>query len=635
MQRIGPQATRGGGKPAGASSPSGIRRDARRYDTSMSKRQSSTRLALGAFLLVAFFPWPAAISQAARPNVVVLVLDQLRADRLHSYGNPRLTSPNIDRLANNGVLFSHFNTVAPWTSPSFGSLHTSLYPSQHGVTLFWRPGMPLIDKDKPTMAEQLQKSGYYTAAFVDNSLAGYPLTGSGFDEYHAGGAAAQDITNRVSAGAAAIYKAPSTTQQVLNWLDVHHAESQPFFLYVHFIEPHSPYNPPQQDDLFKSDEYPNLSDDGYDLVRGGLLRLAMTGDEKAVDRLYQLYDGKIHFVDRYVGQILDRLQSLQLDGNTYILLTSDHGELLYSHPDDFLTFDHRSLYDAVLHIPLIVAGPGIPHGKIVDALASNIDTAPTILALAGAPPISDAEGHALTPLIQGKAVAVNHYLFAEEDTEIPERSVRNMRYKLIRNLWTGEQQLFDLQSDPGELRNVAGENSATVGQLAAQLDAWMKANQPSPSVQMRRWRIYTQPDNIVTIDDMTIGGRFLLTQRQSWHSNQDPGAGAYNGACFWTTGGDGARTAVWRNDNPLIGKYLVSVYFGDPNVGNLATNAPFRVVTKHGSTTVQVNLQQGAGEWKLLGTFEDPRFVELSNAANGVVVADAVRFERIEERASN
>ncbi len=598
----------------------------------MLQKRFSKHLGRGAILFAALFPWPAANGQTSRSNVVVLVLDQLRADQLHGYGNPRLTSPNIDRLAASGVLFSHFNTVTPWTSPSFGALHTSLYPSRHGVTLFWRPGMPLINKDTPTLAGQFQESGYYTAAFVDNSLAGYPLTGSGFDEYHEGSAAAQDITQRDRSAAAPMYKAPATTQQVLSWLDAHRAASQPFFLYVHLMEPHSPYNPPPEDDIFKSEDYPYLSDNGYDLTRGGLLRLAMTGDQKAVDRLYQLYDGKIHFVDRYVGQILDRLQSLQLDGHTYVLLTSDHGELLYSHPNDFLTFDHRSLYDTVLHIPLIVAGPGIPHGRIVDGLASNIDTAPTILDLAGAAPIADAEGHSLAPVIRGETASTSHYLFAEEDVEIPERSVRDMRYKLIRNLWTGEQQLFDLQSDPGELRNVADKNPAVVAQLAVQLDAWMKANQPSSAVQLRRWRIYIQPDKIVTIDDMTIGGRFLLTQRQTWHSNQDPASGAYAGACFWTDGGDGARKAVWRSDNPLLGKYRIAVYFGHPNVGNLATNAPFTVVTKNGSTTVHVNQQQGAGEWKVLGTFEDPRYVELSNAADGVVIADAIRYERIEDR---
>jgi arylsulfatase A-like enzyme len=566
-------------------------------------------------------------AQNAKPNVLVLVLDQLRADQLHCYGNPRQTSPNIDKLASRGVLLSHYYTVAPWTSPSFGTLHTSLFPSKHGVTLFWKPGMPLLNKDVPTLAESFKNGGYRTAAFVDNALGGKPLMGSGFDDFVDGSAAAPDITERA---ARPNIGAPYTTAAVLAWLDSHHDSGQPFFLYVHLLEPHSPYNPPPEDDLFKSDAYPYLTNDGYDLVRGGLLRMAVNGDEKAVERLYQLYDGKIHYVDRYAGEILDRLKSLGLEDNTYVLLTSDHGEMLYTHPDDFLTFDHRSLYDPVMHIPLIVAGPGIPKGEINPALASNVDTAPTLLDLAGAPALDDAEGHSLAPLVEGKVKSVNEYIFGEEDVEIPERSVRSFDYKLIRSLWTGEEQLFALQSDPGELHDVAKANPEVVKRLDAQLDAWMKVNEPSHEVQLRRWKIYTEPLKVVTVDDIGIGAAFLISHRQQWHSDENPASGNYAGASFWTEGGDGSRTALWRGDSPLVGKYKVSVYTGAPNVGALATNARYKIVAEHETQTVVVNQQQGAGQWHLLGTFDNPRFVELSNAANGIVVADAVRFERLE-----
>jgi arylsulfatase len=566
-------------------------------------------------------------AQNTKPNVLVLVLDQLRADELHCYGNPRETSPNIDKLASRGVVLSHYYTVAPWTSPSFGTLHTSLFPSKHGVTLFWTPGMPLLNKDVPTMAESFKNGGYRTAAFVDNALGGKPLMGNGFDDFADGSAAAPDITERAVRPKIG---APYTTAGVLAWLDSHHDSGQPFFLYVHLLEPHSPYNPPPEDDLFKSDAYPYLSNDGYDLVRGGLLRLAVNGDEKAVERLYQLYDGKVHYVDRYAGEILDRLKSLGLEDNTYVLLTSDHGEMLYTHPDDFLTFDHRSLYDPVMHIPLIVAGPGIPKGQVNPALASNLDTAPTLLDLAGAPALDDAQGHSLAPLVEGKVKSANEYIFGEEDVEIPERSVRTLDYKLIRSLWTGEDQLFALQSDPGELHDVAKANPEVVKRLGEQLDAWMKVNEPSREVQLRRWKIYTEPLKVVTVDDIGIGAAFLISHRQQWRSDESPASGNYAGASFWTEGGDGSRTALWRGDSPLVGKYKVSVYTGAPKVGALATNARYKIVAEHETQTVMVNQQQGAGQWHLLGTFDNPRFVELSNAANGIVVADAVRFERIE-----
>ena len=125
------------------------------------------------------------------------------------------------------------------------------------------------------------------------------------------------------------------------------ASLQPFFFFVLFLEPHSPYNPPPEDDIFKTNAYPNETNTGYNLKRGHLFRLAMLGDQKAVERLYELYDGKIHFVDRYVGELMDQVRKMGLIENTLIVLTSDHGEMLYSHPNDFLTFDHRSLYDTV------------------------------------------------------------------------------------------------------------------------------------------------------------------------------------------------------------------------------------------------------------------------------------------------
>src|SRR5262249_20526374 len=112
-----------------------------------------------------------AASPSRKINVLVLVLDQLQADRLHCYGNPRETSPNIDRLAQRGAHFSHFFTVGPWTSPSFASLHTSLYPSRHGIGLEWKPipGVPLIDKDTPMMVPVFKEHGYSTTAYVNNA----------------------------------------------------------------------------------------------------------------------------------------------------------------------------------------------------------------------------------------------------------------------------------------------------------------------------------------------------------------------------------------------------------------------------------------------------------------------------------
>jgi hypothetical protein len=327
--------------------------------------------------------------------------------------------------------------------------------------------------------------------------------------------------------------------------------------------------------------------------------------------------------------LLEHLRKLGLEENTLIVLTSDHGELMYSHPKDYLTFDHRSPYDAVLHIPFIAAGPGVPAGRVVDGIASSLDSASTMLELAMLPNLPGAQGKSLLRAIQGKERSLNPFVFAEEDTAIPWRSVRNDRYKLVLNLWSGEKQLYDLERDPGEQVDASSENPEMFKTLAARLQEWMRENQPAREKQRARWKIYVHPEVIQIFDDQTIGGRMQLNGG-GWQSDASPESGNYEGGCFWTEAGDGSRTAIWRGDNPMIGTYRVSAFYGRPAVGKLATNAPFTIVTEGGSNTVRVNFNEGAGQWNPLGTFTDPRYVSLSNAADGIILVDAVQFERLD-----
>ncbi len=567
------------------------------------------------------------LAQNAKPiNVIVISLDQLRADRVHCLGNPRETTPNLDRLASEGVLFTRYYSVSPWTAPSYATLMTSLYPSMHGVTLMWHPGDVLIDPSTPVLAEIFKDHGYHTAAFVNNGVAGEALTGRGFDEYDQGQPNGQvkDITQR---GGEGYNLAPDTTEKILPWLDQH--KDRPFFLFVLFLEPHSPYNPPPEDDIFKTDAYPDQSNTGYDLQRGHLFRLAMLGDPKAIQRLYDLYDGKVHFVDRYVGKLMDHLKEAGLSDHTLLVVTSDHGELLYSHPGDFLTFDHRSLYDPVMHIPFIMAGPGVPKGKVIRAQASNIDSAPTILSLAGIAPPADAEGRSLVPEIDGKVKAGDKYVYGEEDVVAPLRSVRTERYKLIENLWTGKIQLFDTIHDPGEMHDLYGHEPGVQAELLGKLQAWMAANHSSLEERMAQWKRYAEdPRNKEVItDDQTIGGHMLTAG--IWHADDSGQNAGYGGGCLWTEAGDGSRTATWRVDNPLIGQYQIFLYYGHPSAGTLATNAKIEIGTDDKQRTATVDFNHGAGEWNLLGTFRDPRDVKITNAANGAVIADAVKFVRV------
>ena len=563
-----------------------------------------------------------------KPNIILVSLDQCQADQLHAYGNPRATSPNLDRMAREGVRFARFYSAAPWTAPSYSSMMTSEYPSHHGVTVFFPRDAEAQKADAVMLAEWLKKLGYQTAAFVNNSVAGRNITGRGFEEYDEGQRRPPSITERQGLQNPE-YQAPAVTDRIVRWLQQKH--QKPFFLFLLYFEPHSPYNPPPEHDIFKSGPYANETNTGWDVKAGRLFRWADLGDPNAIARMTQLYDGKIHFVDSYFGKVLETLRASSLDKNTIVLLTSDHGEMLYSHPQDFLTFDHRSLYDQVMHVPGIVWGAGVPRGKTIDALATHIDIAPTLLDLAGLPPKPGSQGESLVPLIRGSKAGVHEYLFGEEDILVPLRSVRDERYKLILDERDGRKQLFDDREDPGEHRDIASKDPQIVARLSAVLERWRKANEPPPAERDALWRkLVARGPSTLIVDEVTTGAHLQL-HGAGWKMADEPSN--YLGGCFWTAparAGEDARTATWRADNPMLGRYRISIWYGKLPQGGEATDAAFRVWTKDGAKSFRIDQTKRGGAWQELGVFEDPLNVSLDNRANGSVIVDAVKFERIE-----
>lgn len=561
-------------------------------------------------------------------NIILVSMDQCQADQLHAYGNPRATSPNLDRMAREGVRFARFYSAAPWTAPSYSSMMTSEYPSRHGVTIFFPRDMEAQKPETVMLAEWLKKQGYETAAFVNNSVAGHNITGRGFDEYDEGQRRPSSITERKGLQNPE-YQAPAVTERVLKWLGEKH--DKPFFLFLLYFEPHSPYNPPAEHDIFKGGVYANETNTGWDVKAGRLFRWADLGDQNAIDRMTQLYDGKIHFVDSYFGRVLQKLRDSGLERNTIVLMTSDHGELLYSHPEDFLTFDHRSLYDQVMHVPGILWGGGVPRGKTIDALATHIDIAPTLLDLAGLPQKPGSQGESLAPLIRGTKKKAHDYLFGEEDILVPLRSVRNERYKLILNERTGAKQVFDDAEDRGEHHDIAAQHPQIAAQLSAVLDRWRQANEPSPGAREAKWRkIVAQNPPTLIVDEVTTGAHLQL-HGSGWKKADDKAN--YLGGCFWTEAarpGEEVRTATWRADNPMLGRYRIWIWYGSLPQGGAATNTAFSVSAKGGVKSFRIDQTKETGGWRQLGVFEDPLNVSLNNRANGRVIVDAVKFERIE-----
>lgn len=584
-------------------------------------------------------------------NIVLITPDQMRADSMHAYGYPLQDTPNIDQLADHGVTFLRAYSAGAWTTPSFTSIFTGLFPIVHGMTLppyqagcgamITRPvesaGLApadlLLSPDKPVIPDILKKHGMITAADVANCWAIWDMWNRSWD-YR------QMIYTKLPRSdnwfASSLYlTAPQTTSWAEQWLSKH--GTHPFFLWVHYMEPHSPYNAPESYDRFKTpDDYPNMKDSVE------LHAMAKVGNQHAIRRLKQLYAAKILYVDHYIGELLKYIDKQGLDKNTIVILMSDHGQLLYSHPQDFNTDDHRSLYDTNLHVPLIIRGPGLPAGVRTKAIVSDYDILPTILDLEGIAVPSWTDGKSLKPVLVQGAQQVHQYVYAEETVLTPQVSVRNTRYKLIESLRSGKIQCFDDAHDPSEthsdckqipveasvLKSVLDRHIQSAIQKAKSYSDW-KNNQTVAVVEQRDSAVLkaVAPKSLVLSPAAPDGAHFQLTGRL-WSHGKDK-----SGLAFWAPPGATTAIAMWRSDTPLIGEYEVSVRYGDVSGLNqtLARNANYVVHFKGGSLGFSVNQNERQDQWVPLGRFHDPVSVVLTNLADGPVVAESTRFIKVGE----
>ncbi|MGH9470625.1 MAG: sulfatase-like hydrolase/transferase, partial [Terriglobia bacterium] len=515
-----------------------------------------------------------------------------------------------------------------------------------------------LSPDKPILPELLKPAGMITAADNANCWSVWDIASRGWDtlKFFPG----YQLRVPGHAGASSFYlTAPQTTQWAVDWLKAHHDSR--FFLWVHYMEPHTPYNAPEEYDRFKTpDDYPDLtvSNPGD---TPGLYPMATLGDARAIRRLDQLYAAKILYMDHYVGEFLDTVRSLGLKQNTIVILVSDHGQLLFSHPKDFNTDDHRSLYDADQHVPLIFWGPGITAGRRVAALAGQYDLVPTILSLEGLPLPKLTDGHSLVPVLNGSEEQADQYVYGEETAQTPQYSIRTERYKVIETMRTGAIQCFDLLVDPNEQRSICGAIPQTAATLKAALDAHI-AQMIHEAHSFPDWEhnqalaVLEQRDSpqLAELAPRSIevgdgGAGFQLSGRPLWRlvatstglvwneSGPLASAGAWNVPPnrmeFRAPAGDGAAWARWRFDTPMIGNYEVAVRWRrDKAAGqSLAANADFLVRFKGGSQGVLVDLNNPPKrrKWLVLGAFHDPISVTLSNRADGPIVAVRVRFTQV------
>lgn len=587
-------------------------------------------------------------------NVILITPDQMGADYMHTYGYSFADTPNIDQLASEGTVFTRMYAGAPWTTPSFGIIFTGLFPTVHGMTLppyegcgpsisqpltdGKVPAVPtnlLLSPNKPILPEMLKTHGMITAADNSNCWSIWDIVHRGWDSFKFFPGYQLPVAGHP--GSSSFYlTAPHTTAWAVQWLKEHH--DQRFFFWIHYMEPHAPFNEPPEYDRFKELEAdPNFPDNAQ------LHQSAKLHNMDAIRRMQELYAGKILYVDHYIGQLLTTIRALGLDKNTIIILTSDHGQLLYSHPEDFNTADHRSLYNADLHVPLMIVGPGIPSGKRVDDLVSNYDILPTIMSLENLPIPAQADGVSLKPVIEGGSIKAPHqYLFAEETNLKPQYSVRDNRYKVIETMPTGTIQCFDEATDSQELHSVCAQIPQKASELKAVLDKHIQKmieqarsyadwkNNPALAVLEQRDSGTLKTLSLPSLMISPPGGPHFQLSGRAW--SLDHASNNFRKFAYWAPSGPADASAIWRSDTPLIGDYKISVWYGSIEESGIkqATDAAYTVHFKGGSLSFPVDQTQDQGEWRMIGVIHDPTYVELTNRANGAVVAGAVKFVKDE-----
>ena len=413
-------------------------------------------------------------------NVIWFVLDTLRSDHLHCYGYARETSPHIDRLAAEGALFEDSYASAIATGPGFTSLFTGLAAINHGFYLTpWNvPNAPLLDDRIVTLPELIQARGDITTAAFDNLV--------NFRSHMKQFVRGFEFYTNVTRSPAWLHHhviADEVNHRLLPWLEQHADED--WFIFVHYWDPHTPYNMP---DAFRGrfsyasgDLAVQTAPDGYAYVPGWGLADRVPGDDQlSID----LYDDEVFYADHCIGQVRSKLEALGLLDETAIIVTADHGEDLDLHG----LWGHGTVHETTIRVPLIVRDPRyVSQGKRIRGFVQHADNLPTILEVLSAadrPPferVSQAQsmpdlptrfdGESLLPLVRsGGERAMPEEIVVESGQH---RAYIAPPWKLIWHKDGRQSELYHLENDPLELYDRAEAERSVVDELSEKLRQWV------------------------------------------------------------------------------------------------------------------------------------------------------------------
>ncbi|MFP6584383.1 MAG: sulfatase [Candidatus Hydrogenedentota bacterium] len=422
-----------------------------------------------------------------RKNIVLITADTMRADFTSAYGGP-VPTPNLDRLAARGTRINQYYSVAPWTVPSFAGFFSSKYPPS--ITLntpndkrmeelsYYRDMQTYWEGEEgESLVQNLSESGYTTYALVGNfALYGHNWLLGDFDHQKLMPMLLNEwkgpLAKLPMLGASIRKFAPEKyelrpfdyTRAITEYAQafIRFRTEGNFFLWAHYFDPHTPYDPPQ--------EYRRVAEEPFDFFPMGATPEML---EKH-DYVQSLYEGEIRYVDESVGRILYTLKLQGLEDNTYVMFSSDHGEEFWDHGG----FGHgHTVFNEQLRVPFMIAGPDIATGVIAHPV-SSIDIIPTLAELTGEEAYAEWRGTSIADLLRGHDTKPAHRpVFAQATGLLPPspeplQTVIDWPFKLIRGMESDTYLLYNLKNDPGEKHNLAKQNLAQQQKLAKMLAHW-------------------------------------------------------------------------------------------------------------------------------------------------------------------
>jgi arylsulfatase A-like enzyme len=406
-----------------------------------------------------------------RPNIILMVMDTVRADHLSSYGYHRKTTPNIDKLAKQGVLFENAFSPATWTPPSHASIFSGKYPFQHNTL-----GKDARFKEEASIAEVLRCNSYQTIGITDCAILS-PQNGfnKGFQEYintsEISLASLRFLRENFKDVIRTLIRGPDSHTYRINeiikrLLSNRNYRKKPFFLFINYFNCHIPYNPPKpfKKKLFVPDS--DLDSRKLKHIASGksfsaFMKKGLQISWREWEVVKSWYDGEIAYLDSRIGELLKFLHSEGFLDNTFLIITSDHGEYFGEHG---LAGHVFGLYDELLHVPLIMVYPDeIPKGIRISNIVSTIDIFPTIMDLLD---IKTPKNKLSKSLRAFEDRSFHDFILAESEWQVSKgkpspkiharcKCIRTTSYKYINWLDLGEEELYDLRCDPFERVNVA------------------------------------------------------------------------------------------------------------------------------------------------------------------------------------